>query len=462
MNNIFPNIDEENHSVKTGIKLLVKHESKTMIPKLSTPELSTNYTRERWIQEAFEKNGSESARDGRKDIVARLDHYCNKVHQMSPEQVFEWINANAKDEATKTQFAVDFLSKYVKFCQEDHRDIILGKGRKNKNGTVKLNSKNYLKKLHPNSILGRVSRTRQFMSQVGGIRIHNDDFKRIPIPLTVKRGQYDDEEAEPLTAEMARKVCELTQKPRPVALYHFMNDTGFRIAEAGMVIESDFDFEANPPTVKVPKVAVKGVMARGVRYMRDSTAEKIKKLLKNEPKRYVFRSNNSQSVEKFRKSELVKIKRVYDQLGMTQIYEDTGRRKFNMHSWRKRCSTEYARSNSESISDGYLRHSKYLAQYHLTTKQERVEAFRRAEIDLEIEETEKLKLQNESLERLQSNEIKKLQNSNYAIMNLVEDLTRRLLQTNSSLDKTSIENAVEEQMKFLKSVNEHNHGDDKK
>lgn len=430
--------------------LRLKVYDNVLIPKLATPELSTNYTRERWIQEAFEKNGSESARDGRKDIVARLDHYCNKVHQMSPEQVFEWINANAKDEVTKTQFAVDFLSKYVKFCQEDHPDIILGKGRKNKNGTVKLNSNNYLKKLHPNSILGRISRTRQFMSQVGGIRIHNDDFKRIPIPLTVKRGQYDDEEAEPLTAEMARKVCELTQKQRPVALYHFMNDTGFRIAEAGMVIESDFDFEANPPTVKVPKIAVKGVMARGVRYMRDSTAEKIKKLLKNEPERYVFRSNNSQSVEKFRKSELVKIKRVYDQLGMTQIYEDTGRRKFNMHSWRKRCSTEYARSNSESMSDGYLRHSKYLAQYHLISKEERVEAFRRAEVDLEIEETEKLKLKNKSLKEFQNSEITRLQNSNTAILNLVESLTKKVLESNPEFDKRSIEIAVKEQMEFLK------------
>ncbi len=74
---------------------------------------------------------------------------------------------------------------------------------------------------------------------------------------------------------------------------------------------------------------------------------------------------------------------------MTQIYEDTGRRKYNLHSWRKRCSTEYARANNESMADGYLRHSKYLAQYHQKTKEERVEAFRKAEMDLAIDETEK-------------------------------------------------------------------------
>ena len=361
------------------------------------PQLTTSYDRERWINEAYEKNGSESARESRKSILSRLDHYCHKIHQMPPEEIFLWMKKESKktDEPTDTltQYAIDFLSRYVKFCQIDHKDIIIKKGTKNS----KINKKNYLHKLHNNSILGVVSRSRQFMSQVGGIRVHDDDMKRIPFPNTVKRGLYDDEEAEPLTAEQARSIIEIVKFQRSVALYHFMNDTGFRISEAGNVKDSDFDFYSNPPSVKNPSMSVKGVLSKGVRYMRSTTAYKIKAIIESN-KHYVFRSKDSQTLDQFRKSEYHKIKKAYKELGMTSIYDDTGRSKYNLHSWRKRCATEYGRNNSESLTDGYLRHSKYLAQYHQKTKEERIEAFKRAEIDLAIDEIEKLKVKNSELQ----------------------------------------------------------------
>jgi len=389
------------------------------------PQLTTTYDRERWINEGYEKNGSESARDSRKAILSRLDHYCNKIHQMSPEDVFIWMKKESKkaDEPSEilTQYAIDFLSRYVKFCQVDHKDILVRKGRKSIHS--KLNKKNYLHKLHNNSIDGVVSRSRQFMSQVGGIRIHDDDMKRVPIPNTVKRGMYDDEEAEPLTAEQARNIIEIVKFQRTVALYHFMNDTGFRISEAGMVKDSDFDFYSNPPSVKTPNLSVKGVLTRGVRYMRSTTAFKIKTIMES-GKHYVFRSSDDQSLSHFRRAEYTKIKKAYNTLGMTSIYEDTGRSKYNLHSWRKRCATEYGRKNSESLTDGYLRHSKYLAQYHQKTKEERIEAFKRAEVDLAIDETEKLKVKNRELEDEKS-ELEALQEKFKAQLN-EEEIIKRL------------------------------------
>jgi hypothetical protein len=357
---------------------------------LKNPKLTKTYDRDRWIQEAYDKNHSESARESRKNVLSRLDHYCNKVHEMKPEKVFEWIKKESDSPETQTQIAIDFLSQYVKFCQKDHKDIIISKGR-NVNGKEKnLNKNNYLHKLHDNSIGGNIARSRGFMSQVGGIRLHNDDFKRIPIPTVVKKGMYDDEDTEPLTAEQARNVIGRTRDHRSITLYHFMNDTGFRISEAGMVVDSDFDLEANPPTVKVPAVSIKGVKSKGVRFLRKHTAILVRTLLENDD-HFTFRKSNEQDLTAFRRAELKKIKHVYEDLGMDDIYEDTGRRKYNLHSWRKRCATEYARSNNESMADGYLRHSKYLAQYHLKSKEERIEAFRRAEIDLAIDEIDKEK-----------------------------------------------------------------------
>jgi len=364
------------------------------------PQLTDSYSRERWIADAYETNGSESAKLARVSIVSRLDHYCLKVHKMKTEDVFEWMKKEAKTSEILTQYAIDFLSQYVKFCQKDHKDIIINKGRNTK--TNKLSKKNYLHKLHNNSIPGKVFSSRGFMSQVGGIRIHNDDMKRVPIPNTIKKGMYDDEEAEPLTAEQARNVISMVKNQRSIAIYNFMNDTAFRISETSMVVDSDFDFNARPPTVKTPNISVKGVLTRGVRYMRLSTSVQIQRLLTGDDKHFTFRHTDSQTMLAFRNAEYKKIKQAYDKLGMDKVNDDTGRRNFNLHSWRKRCGTEYARSNNESMSDGYLRHSKYLAQYHLKTKEERIEAFKRAEIDLAIDETEKLKVKNRDLEEEKS------------------------------------------------------------
>lgn len=166
------------------------------------------------------------------------------------------------------------------------------------------------------------------------------------MPNTIKKGMYEDEEAEPLTAEQARDVISRVRNHRSIALYNFMNGTGFRISEAGLVVDPDFDFSSSPPSVKTPNLSIKGVMSRGVRYMRASTAHQIKTLVKDD-EHFTFRHNDTQTLLAFRNAEYKKIKNAYDKLGMTQTYEDTGRRKYNLHSWRKRCGTEYSRNNSK-------------------------------------------------------------------------------------------------------------------
>ena len=74
---------------------------------------------------------------------------------------------------------------------------------------------------------------------------------------------------------------------------------------------------------------------------------------------------------------------------MNQRYEDSGRHKFNLHSWRKRCATEYARKNGEALAHGYIRHRKYLVMYIVKSKEERISYFKKAIMDLAIDEIEK-------------------------------------------------------------------------
>ena len=94
---------------------------------------------------------------------------------------------------------------------------------------------------------------------------------------------------------------------------------------------------------------------------------------------------------------LAQIRKVYKFLGyeFPEFLEqdpDTGRFKFNLHSWRKRCATEYARKNNEALAHGYIRHTKYLAMYIVKTKDEKIAYFRLAEDDLAIDNIKKTKI----------------------------------------------------------------------
>jgi len=71
------------------------------------------------------------------------------------------------------------------------------------------------------------------------------------------------------------------------------------------------------------------------------------------------------------------------------MYPDSNRHKYNVHSWRKRCSTEYGRSAGESQADGYIRHAGNLKQYHLRSIKEREQMFRVACIDMAIDGLDK-------------------------------------------------------------------------
>ena len=111
-------------------------------------------------------------------------------------------------------------------------------------------------------------------------------------------------------------------------------------------------------------------------------------------------------------------------LMLTGIYEDTGRHKYNTHSWRKRCRTEYKRNNGEDLAHGYLRHTKYLAQYMHYTIQERIEAFRKAEIDLAIDGIEKATVKISSKDRQIADITKeKKEATRDELLDLINDLT---------------------------------------
>lgn len=364
------------------------------LPNLHAPNLETTITRERFLSKALDKNNSKSAYDTKLAQLRRLDYYSENIHKMSTDNVIGWINS-FDDTDKRKKLAVNYLDKYVEFCKIDHPNIITRKGRKLKGEKPTYSAKYYikiqptLKKLHNNSFAGYYSTAKSYLSQVGGIRLHDDDLISINLPISRKRGDYDDEQAEPLTDEQARRVLSHLRAVKTIAVCHVMNDTGFRVTEAGLIQEKHINLEKTPCEIFLPPENSKGGRVGGTRYIRDSTVLKVKHLLTGDHENFVFKKNKKQSATSFRHQILEQLRTAYDKEGLVAVYEDTQRHKYNTHSWRKRCGTEYKRNNGEDLAHGYLRHTKYLAQYMHYSQEERVQSFRKAEIDLAIDGIEK-------------------------------------------------------------------------
>jgi len=319
--------------------------------------------------------------------------------------------------------ALRFLDEFVKWLQIDHPNILLAKG-------VNHMAKYPMKRKNKNSVSVYFTTIRKYLSQVGGIRLHNDDIKMDVTMPKATSGDYEDEDSEPLTAEQARKIIEITANQKSITLYHTMNDTGFRISEAGRVQEKHIHFEKNPVEIFLPMENSKGKNAGGTRYVRAETAKRLRMLCNGNENHFVFKKYDEQSIIQFRHNELAKIRKTYDRLNMNERYEESGRHKFNLHSWRKRCATEYSRKNGEALSHGYIRHRKYLAMYIVKSKEERKSYFQRAIIDLAIDEIEKSQYAINKKDK-EIFEMKKMQKetAREAVLDIINNMTSKEIES---------------------------------
>ena len=343
--------------------------------------ISDRITREMFYEKIYAKSGSKVSVETAKTHLSNLDYFCQDYYNRETITILADLREDMERSHSPTK-VLRFLDEFVKWLLLDHPNIqyTIGRGKK---------AVRFLRKKNNNSIPVYFATIRKYLSQVGGIRLHDDDIKMDVTKPKVSSGNYENEESEPLTAKQARDVIELTTDQRSITLYHTMNDTGFRISEAGQIKEKRINFEKNPVEVFLPQENSKGKTSGGTRFVRSETAKRLKLLCKEEPEKFVFRITPTQDVIHFRHNELRKIRKIYDAIGLDQTYENSGRHKFNLHSWRKRCATEYARSNGEELSHGYIRHRKHLAMYIIKTKEERIFYFKRAVMDLAIDEIEK-------------------------------------------------------------------------
>jgi len=347
--------------------------------------ISDTIDKKRFLQKVYARSRSEPALETVEAQLKSLDYYSMDMYHRNTDEILADLKANMQETQSPAKI-LRYLDDYVSWIQLDHPNIIVWRG---KGKTIKT----FVKKKHRNSVSNYFATVRKYVSQVGGIRIHDDDIKMF-VTKPKPKGHYEEEDAVPLNSAMAQRIMEETKSKRSKAFYMVMNDTAFRTSEAAKIQEKHIDFTKNPVEIFLPEENSKGKNTSGTRYLRKSTAEYLKQFIRGEPERLIFLRG---TLKNFRQTILIQIRTVYNSLGAHEFPEfleldpETGRHKFNLHSWRKRCATEYAKKNGEAMAHGYIRHTKYLPQYTLKTKDEKIQAFRRAEDDLAIDQVKKTK-----------------------------------------------------------------------
>jgi len=397
-----------------------------------------------YLEEVYNFNKSEKARASKNNIYIRVKRYTMHDHGgLTPEQVWEYMRDTTKDNVDyRNRLAVEFLQGYVAFCKIDHPDIIIpltgnshkpgGKYSKPA-GTYKLppekrKRKDYLCKVHDGTLGGTVGGCRTIMGRVGGIYIPDPLAERrlLGIPKIVKKGTYDveEDEGQPLTASQARWVIEKLTNTKIIAICYFMNYTGFRSGEVYTVKKSDFIWDEKKQLYKVrlPSRVIKDTITKGWRYLPRIGYDKISPLLAGLPDEYhQFRATENQKAASFGNNVLHALRVVYNKHPeLCEFDPENNRYFYNVHSWRARCSTEYARTQGIPDADGYIRHARGLTTYYTKSKEERENAFFEACSDLAIYQVDKVMAES----KLKDVEISKMDNQEKRIRELEEKLAR--------------------------------------
>jgi len=353
-------------------------------------------TEEQFFDKVFAKTKSQRALTTTVTHIRHFKFYCKDVYKKEAIEILQ----DLKDHVAKTQSiakVLTFLDGWRRWALKEHPDVKYRFGKDFRNERA-------LGALHSNSLKAYFSGIRKYVHQVGGIRLYDEGIK-MSLDLPEARSSFEAEDIAPLTAKQARLIIENTNSAQAISFYHFMNDTAFREAEAIAVQEKNINWQADPVEVYLEEAKSKGKRTKGWRYLRPETAQRLKLLCNGDPEHFPFKDYDTQTIVNKAHNYLSQFRRATNLLGLTEK-TSTGRFKINLHSWRKRCGTEFAKANDEAAAHGYLRHKKDLGQYMLYTSDEKRDMFLKAMTCLAIDEVDKEKAKT-SAERKKTIELEK-------------------------------------------------------
>jgi len=371
-------------------------------------------SREQYFKKQFLRSKSIDSENTARGYVKMLDIFTNDIYQYTIEELVQFIKSETKDSRRQRNSTVHLLEEFNQWLQEPHPHIPIQTGRPQLDHTKTPRRSKYVKKKQRTlkgqgflRVKGTINGIKKFLSLTQGIELSKGDIDRvINYPVMPEDRELDEERAEPTTSQQMREVIELQRNIRSRCIYEIANDAGFRMIEMWKLQEKDIKWGTSPLEIKLLPSKSKGGYGAGTRYVSSKTERDIKRIVKDDPENHFLRLHDKQSLQHFRDNERKKIRIIYNHLKMTQKYADSGQCMYNLHSIRKRCTTQYGKKHGEAMGHSYGRHKKYLGQYNAKSEEERRQMFLEAQIFMSWDELEKEKAKSKALEIEQSEFVK--------------------------------------------------------
>jgi len=330
--------------------------------------LPKTLTMQDWFSRVYQKSRSESSVKVAKAAINAFEAFCIHEYNKKPDTI---INELRKSNDNRKYI---LLNNWISYLDESHPQH---KQRKRDPSTIRAYF-SFLKSY--------------FRSQ--GIKLNSDDVKDfVQFPTKIKQLR------KPLERETIKLILENSTVKRR-ALYLTLISSGMRVGEALALRKRDFDFTKDPVAIIIPGRFTKTRQTRETFISKEAKkyVERIIKKKKESDRVFTDLENLREAVDN--EGE------VFDYLrkkhGLTERYEESIRHVVVIHGFRSFFHTKAAQKHGDSYAHALDGHGAYLATYYRLSSEEKAKMYKELEPELTIDDSERLRIQNQKLEKEKS------------------------------------------------------------
>ena len=297
-------------------------------------------------------------------------------------------------------------------------------------------------KLNPSTVLNMFSRIKKYLHH-RGIKLHPQDIKE---ELEFRRASQ--EELYPLTLENIQSILKEMRHKNKV-LFICQLSSLMRIGEMVQLKKKHLILEHKNIIAKLPPTITKFSKGRTTFFSKEAS-KLLRPMLKSlGDDDLIFATNHNVRHAEINTEQI--LNRVLDKIGLGQRYESNGRYKINTHSFRAYGITKLSR-HDPNFTKKIAGQKGYLLQYDRMDDEKKLELYQKFEVDLIIDNTEKLKLENQMKDRT----ITELEENKATIQKLKknqDNITKTLdMMVTSLWDKTKDRDIMKEDIEQYKEI----------
>ena len=270
-------------------------------------------------------------------------------------------------------------------------------------------------RLNPATVLNMFSRIKKYLHH-RGIKLHPQDIKE-----ELEFRKLSEEELYPLKIENIQSIVKEMRHKHKVQ-FICQSSSLMRIGEIVQIKKKHLSLNGENIMIKLPANITKLSKGRTTFFSKEASKllRPILKELKDED--LVFGTNEKVHLSETNSEQI--LARILEKIGLNERYESNNRYKINTHSFRAFGITKISR-HDPNFAKKLAGQKGYLLQYDRMDDEEKLELYQKYEIDLIIDNTEKLKRENEKKQKT----ITELQEKNQRI-ELLEKSVAEMMSVN--------------------------------